>query len=254
MSSVIDSIERRQRRKGLPSFAPGDRVRVHFQVVEGNRRRTQVFEGIVLKRQGSGVRETFTVRKQSFGVGVERTFPLHSPKIEKLEIAARGDVRRAKLYYLRGRIGKAARVAERRWGIDDELISAPAPPEASDEDASAAEESDAEPRAAGPDGAGDPPPPAVAEASSGEVPPTPPPAAEAPVEDSEGADEPVAEAEEPATDAQEAQPKAEAETDVEAGTDAEAPEAGETEDTAAAKDAEDESPQEDSGDSGEDSA
>jgi len=126
MSSVIDSIERRQQRQGLPSFAPGDRVRVHFQVVEGNRRRTQVFEGIVLRRQGSGARETFTVRKQSFGVGVERTFPLHSPKIEKLEIAARGDVRRAKLYYLRGRIGKAARVAERRWGIDEELISAPA--------------------------------------------------------------------------------------------------------------------------------
>jgi large subunit ribosomal protein L19 len=127
MSSVIDSIERRQRRQGLPAFAPGDRVRVHFRVIEGSRERTQVFEGIVLKRQGSGVRETFTVRKQSFGVGVERTFPLHSPKIEKLEIAARGDVRRAKLYYLRGRIGKAARVAERRWGIDEELISAPAP-------------------------------------------------------------------------------------------------------------------------------
>jgi large subunit ribosomal protein L19 len=137
MSSVIDSIERRQQRQGLPSFAPGDRVRVHFQVVEGNRRRTQVFEGIVLKRQGSGARETFTVRKQSFGVGVERTFPLHSPKIEKLEIAARGDVRRAKLYYLRGRIGKAARVAERRWGIDEELISTPAAaeePEAVDAD------------------------------------------------------------------------------------------------------------------------
>ena len=123
MSSVIDSIERGQQKEGLPSFAPGDRVRVHFQVVEGSRRRTQVFEGIVLQRQGSGARETFTVRKQSFGVGVERTFPLHSPKIEKLEIAARGDVRRAKLYYLRGRIGKAARVAERRWGIDEELIS-----------------------------------------------------------------------------------------------------------------------------------
>jgi large subunit ribosomal protein L19 len=126
MSSVIDSIERRQLRQGLPSFGPGDRVRVHFQVVEGSRRRTQVFEGIVLRRQGSGARETFTVRKQSFGVGVERTFPLHSPKIEKLEIAARGAVRRAKLYYLRGRVGKAARVAERRWGIDEELISAPA--------------------------------------------------------------------------------------------------------------------------------
>src|SRR5829696_4466013 len=126
MSTVIEDLEKRalQRR---PRFDAGDRVRVHFQVVEGNRRRTQVFEGIVIKRQGSGARETFTVRKQSFGVGVERTFPLHSPKIEKLEIAARGDVRRAKLYYLRGRIGKAARVAERRWGIDEELISAPVP-------------------------------------------------------------------------------------------------------------------------------
>jgi len=126
MSSVIDDIERGQLRKGLPSFDAGDRVRVHFQVVEGSRRRTQVFEGIVLRRQGSGARETFTVRKQSFGVGVERTFPLHSPKIETLEVAARGDVRRAKLYYLRGRVGKAARVAERRWGIDEELISTPA--------------------------------------------------------------------------------------------------------------------------------
>jgi large subunit ribosomal protein L19 len=129
MSSVIDSIERAQLRKGLPSFDPGDRVRVHFQVVEGSRKRTQVFEGVVLRRQGSGVRETFTVRKQSFGVGVERTFPLHSPKIEKLEIAARGDVRRAKLYYLRGRIGKAARVAERRWGIDEDMVSTAAAPE-----------------------------------------------------------------------------------------------------------------------------
>ena len=126
MSSVIDSIERAQLKQGLPKFAPGDRVRVHFQVIEGNRKRTQVFEGVVLKRQGSGVRETFTVRKQSFGVGVERTFPLHSPKIEKLEVAARGAVRRAKLYYLRGRIGKAARVAERRWGIDDDIVATPA--------------------------------------------------------------------------------------------------------------------------------
>jgi large subunit ribosomal protein L19 len=125
MSSVIDSIERDQLRKGLPSFDPGDRVKVHFQVIEGTRKRTQVFEGVVLRRQGSGARETFTVRKQSFGVGVERTFPLHSPKIEKLEVAARGDVRRAKLYYLRGRIGKAARVAERRWGIDEDMVSKP---------------------------------------------------------------------------------------------------------------------------------
>src|SRR5262245_61310253 len=146
MSSVIDSIERRQQRKGIPSFDPGDRVRVHFQVVEGNRRRTQVFEGIVLKRQGSGARETFTVRKQSFGVGVERTFPLHSPKIEKLEIAARGDVRRAKLYYLRGRIGKAARVAERRWGIDEEMISTPTTaeePEAIDAEGATIDEAEA---------------------------------------------------------------------------------------------------------------
>src|SRR5829696_8964896 len=114
MSGVIDSIERAQLRR-VPSFQAGDRVRVHFQVVEGTRRRTQVFEGIVIKRQGSGVRETFTVRKQSFGVGVERTFPLHSPKIERIEVAARGDVRRAKLYYLRERVGRAARVRERRF-------------------------------------------------------------------------------------------------------------------------------------------
>ncbi|MBK5233824.1 MAG: 50S ribosomal protein L19 [Thermoleophilia bacterium] len=123
MSTVIQDIESSQLRKGLPSFAPGDRVRVHFLVIEGNRKRPQVFEGVVIKRQGSGVRETFTVRKQSFGVGVERTFPLHSPKIEKLEVASRGRVRRAKLYYLRGRVGKAARVAERRWGIDEDMVS-----------------------------------------------------------------------------------------------------------------------------------
>ena len=122
MSTTIDDIERSQLRSGLPEFSPGDRVRVHFLVIEGNRSRPQVFEGVVIKRQGSGVRETFTVRKQSFGVGVERTFPLHSPKIEKLEVASRGRVRRAKLYYLRGRTGKAARVSERRWGIDEEVL------------------------------------------------------------------------------------------------------------------------------------
>jgi large subunit ribosomal protein L19 len=114
MSGLIDSIERAQLRR-VPVFQAGDRVRVHFQVVEGQRRRTQVFEGVVIKRQGSGARETFTVRKQSFGVGVERTFPLHSPKIERIEVAARGDVRRAKLYYLRDRVGRASRVRERRW-------------------------------------------------------------------------------------------------------------------------------------------
>jgi large subunit ribosomal protein L19 len=114
MSGVIESLERAQLRR-VPVFQAGDRVRVHFQVVEGTRRRTQVFEGVVIKRQGNGARETFTVRKQSFGVGVERTFPLHSPKIERIEVAARGDVRRAKLYYLRDRVGRSARVRERRW-------------------------------------------------------------------------------------------------------------------------------------------
>jgi large subunit ribosomal protein L19 len=133
MSSVIDSLERAQLRR-VPDFAAGDRVRVHFQVVEGTRRRTQVFEGVVIKRQGHGVRETFTVRKQSFGVGVERTFPLHSPKIERIEIAARGDVRRAKLYYLRERVGKRARVRERRSTgaeeiVEGGLLHAPEPPE-----------------------------------------------------------------------------------------------------------------------------
>jgi large subunit ribosomal protein L19 len=122
MSTVIDSLERAQLRR-VPQFAAGDRVRVHFQVIEGTRRRTQVFEGVVIKRQGHGLRETFTVRKQSFGVGVERTFPLHSPKIEKIEVAARGDVRRAKLYYLRDRVGKRARVRERRYTGPEERVT-----------------------------------------------------------------------------------------------------------------------------------
>jgi large subunit ribosomal protein L19 len=127
MPGLIDSIERAQLRR-VPAFQAGDRVRVHFQVVEGQRRRTQVFEGIVIKRQGTGVRETFTVRKQSFGVGVERTFPLHSPKIERIEVAARGDVRRAKLYYLRDRVGRASRVRERRWTGEPEQFEAGAMP------------------------------------------------------------------------------------------------------------------------------
>ncbi len=131
MSTVIDSLERAQLRR-VPNFDAGDRLRVHFQVIEGTRRRTQVFEGVVIKRQGHGARETFTVRKQSFGVGVERTFPLHSPKIERIEVAARGDVRRAKLYYLRGRVGKRARVRERRntgpeQVVERELLHVPAP-------------------------------------------------------------------------------------------------------------------------------
>ncbi|MDX6595517.1 MAG: large subunit ribosomal protein [Solirubrobacterales bacterium] len=218
MSSVIDSIERAQLKEGLPSFGPGDRVRVHFQVIEGTRKRTQVFEGVVLRRQGSGVRETFTVRKQSFGVGVERTFPLHSPKIEKLEVAARGDVRRAKLYYLRGRIGKAARVAERRWGIDDDVVAAPT--------AAAAVATDAE---------------GVAQ---DEVVPTEAEAAEA--------DEAPAPEQDAAPEASE--PEAAAETEAAADTDAEAPAAGETEDSpAASEDAEDEKPA-DAGDSDEDPA
>ena len=134
MSNVIQDLERAQLRN-VPRFKAGDTVRVHFQVIEGTRRRVQVFEGIVLKRQGAGARETFTVRKQSFGVGVERTFPLHSPKIEKIEVLAIGDVNRAKLYYLRERVGKKARVREKRFGhgarlpevVDSGLLAADEP-------------------------------------------------------------------------------------------------------------------------------
>jgi large subunit ribosomal protein L19 len=221
-------------------------VRVHFQVIEGNRRRTQVFEGIVLKRQGSGARETFTVRKQSFGVGVERTFPLHSPKIEKLEIAARGDVRRAKLYYLRGRIGKAARVAERRWGIDEELISAPAP------------EGVEEPEALDAEGVSQ----TEAAVEEGQVPE--PEAEEVPAEEAKAEDEPAEEPKaEEADQGSEAEGDAEAEQESDAGQgDADPPAAeaepststeadsGETEDSATA---EDEQPSKKDGDSGEDS-
>ena len=114
MSKVIETLERAQLRDNIPKFKAGDTVRVHFKVIEGQRARIQVFEGIVLKRQGAGARETFTVRKQSFGVGVERTFPLHSPKIDKIDVASVGDVNRAKLYYLRGKVGKKARVRELR--------------------------------------------------------------------------------------------------------------------------------------------
>jgi large subunit ribosomal protein L19 len=159
MSTVIDSLERAQLRR-VPAFDAGDRVRVHFQVIEGTRRRTQVFEGVVIKRQGHGARETFTVRKQSFGVGVERTFPLHSPKIERIDVAARGDVRRAKLYYLRGRVGKRARVRERRSttpevAVERDLLHAPAPEELADEqpDAEAAEAVQATPEGDGGAGA-----------------------------------------------------------------------------------------------------
>jgi large subunit ribosomal protein L19 len=142
MSSVIENIERAQLRR-VPDFAPGDRVKVHFQVIEGSRRRVQVFEGVVIKRQGHGARETFTVRKQSFGVGVERMFPVHSPKIERIELAARGDVRRAKLYYLRDRVGKRARVRERRYTGPEETVQPGLlhdPQEATDADGLTAQE------------------------------------------------------------------------------------------------------------------
>ncbi len=219
MSSVIDSIERAQLKQGLPSFDPGDRVRVHFQVIEGTRKRTQVFEGVVIRRQGSGARETFTVRKQSFGVGVERTFPLHSPKIEKLEVAARGDVRRAKLYYLRGRIGKAARVAERRWGIDEDMVSkkvATAPDESTAVDAEGVSQEEVVPT--------------EAEAA----------AAEAPVEEAEApAEETPAAEEAPAAEETEA-PAAEAEPET-------------TDESAPSEEPKDEEPDK-SGDSDEDSA
>ena len=109
-----DLVDQSRLRDDIPEFAPGDSVRVHVRVVEGSRERIQVFEGVVIRRQGSGVRETFTVRKVSFGVGVERTFPLHSPILARIERASRGDVRRAKLYYLRDRVGKAAKIRERR--------------------------------------------------------------------------------------------------------------------------------------------
>jgi large subunit ribosomal protein L19 len=163
MSRVIETIEQRQLRTNLPPFKAGDTVRVHFQVIEGQRRRLQVFEGIVLKRQGAGARETFTVRKQSFGVGVERTFPVHSPKIERIEVTAIGDVNRAKLYYLRGKVGKRARVRARRGvtlpesellttagamppegeEVDEELVAEAAEAAPHEEEAPAAEETPA---------------------------------------------------------------------------------------------------------------
>jgi large subunit ribosomal protein L19 len=114
MSKLIDGIDSQSLRDDIPSFRPGDSVKVHVKVVEGNRSRIQVFAGVVIARSGDGVREAFTVRKVSFGVGVERTFPLHSPIIDKIEVDRRGDVRRAKLYYLRGLRGKAAKIKEKR--------------------------------------------------------------------------------------------------------------------------------------------
>jgi large subunit ribosomal protein L19 len=139
MSKVIESLERAQLREDLPQFKAGDTVRVHFKVIEGQRQRIQVFEGIVIKRQGAGARETFTVRKQSFGVGVERTFPLHSPKIDRIEVAAVGDVNRAKLYYLRGKLGRKARVRELRQDGARAPKGQPPAPEPAESEAPAAE-------------------------------------------------------------------------------------------------------------------
>ena len=220
MSSVIDSIERAQLRK-VPAFQAGDRVRVHFQVVEGTRRRTQVFEGIVLKRQGSGLRESFTVRKQSFGVGVERTFPVHSPKIERIEVAARGDVRRAKLYYLRDRVGRGARVRERRWtGAETEETfetgamppdDAPRPGEeelgearAEAEEAEAVEAAEAGEAPESPEADAPEAEAPEAEAPETEAPEAEAPEAEAPEADASDAEAPEAEADEPEAEADEA--------------------------------------------------
>jgi large subunit ribosomal protein L19 len=190
MSKTIELLERRQLRKDRPRFKAGDTVRVHFQVIEGQRRRIQVFEGIVIKRQGAGVRETFTVRKQSFGVGVERTFPLHSPKIEKIEVTQIGDVNRAKLYYLREKVGKKARVraVQRR----DKLSSLDGAEDTADE---------LEPL----DETGEPAEEPIAEAAEEHVAEAADDVADEPV-----ADEPAAEAEVEAEAA--AEPEAEAET------------------------------------------
>ena len=215
MSTVIDSLERAQLRR-VPAFRAGRPRAVHFQVIEGTRRRTQVFEGVVIKRQGSGARETFTVRKQSFGVGVERTFPVHSPKIERIEVAARGDVRRAKLYYLRGRVGKRARVRERRYLGPEELVESGllhAPPE---------EPVEGEPEAVDADGL-------TAEETVAEVPEAPEAAeADAAAPEAEAPDA-EAEAEAPRGRGRRAEAEAEAPAEPEAAGDAEAEAAGDAE-------------------------
>jgi large subunit ribosomal protein L19 len=115
--NTLDALDADSLRDDIPEFRPGDTVKVHVRVVEGNRSRIQVFQGVVIRRQGGGIRETFTVRKVSFGVGVERTFPVHTPVVEKIEVVTRGDVRRAKLYYLRELRGKAAKIKEKRETI-----------------------------------------------------------------------------------------------------------------------------------------
>jgi large subunit ribosomal protein L19 len=135
-----DLVDMSSRRDDVPAFAPGDTLKVHVRVVEGNRERVQVFQGAVIRRQGSGIRETFTVRKVSFGVGVERTFPVHSPILSKIEVVSQGDVRRAKLYYLRDRSGKAAKIKEKRGPLQGKAAkSAPVAIPATDEPAAAEE-------------------------------------------------------------------------------------------------------------------
>jgi large subunit ribosomal protein L19 len=206
MSRVIETLERAQMRR-VPAFEAGDRVRVHFQVVEGTRRRTQVFEGVVIRRQGQGVRETFTVRKQSFGVGVERTFPVHSPKIERIEIASRGEVRRAKLYYLRERVGRRARVRERRYVGEAPLEEAGVMPTDEEAPRPGEEELAAEAQAeeAAEAQAADE---AAADVPAGEPPTEEPPAEDAPPEDAatDAEEEPTAQAGESGAAAGDEQP------------------------------------------------
>jgi len=138
--NVLDAVDAASLRKDLPNFRPGDELKVHVRVVEGNKSRIQVFQGLVIARQGSGIRETFTVRKISYGVGVERIFPVHAPVIEKIELVRKGEVRRAKLYYLRDLRGKAAKIRERRGADDLETVYASAPAAVEEAPAPVAEE------------------------------------------------------------------------------------------------------------------
>jgi large subunit ribosomal protein L19 len=212
MNELIQSVERRQLRQ-VPQFRVGDRVRVHFQVIEGSRRRTQVFEGVVLKIQGKGARRTFTVRKLSFGVGVERTFPVHSPKIERIEVAARGEVRRAKLYYLRGRVGRRARVRESRdFRPEDVGMTAVPVPEAGQDGAEA------------PAGTGDGDLAAEAAAEAGDG------AAEEAVETVEAAEAATTTEAEPAEEAPEAEAPEAVEQEGSEEAESDKPEGGEQED------------------------
>ncbi len=128
--NILDAVDAKSMRKDIPQFRSGDELKIHVRVIEGNKSRIQVFQGVVIRRQGEGVRETFTIRKLSYGVGVERTFPVHTPVIEKIELVKKGDVRRAKLYYLRDLRGKAAKIREKRDGIEgygDGILSTPEP-------------------------------------------------------------------------------------------------------------------------------